>query len=78
MKKINKYRVGTLAGGAADCVYWDRVLAKECRIYELRNKEHIAVAAASKIMSNIVYHFKGMGLSKGMTLAGHDKRGPQL
>lgn len=81
MKKIveiNDYLLGTLAGGAADCVYWDRVLAKECRLYELRNKERISVAAASKIMSNIVYYYKGMGLSMGMMLAGYDKRGPQL
>jgi len=81
MKKIveiNDYLLGTLAGGAADCVYWDRVLAKECRLFELRNKERISVAAASKIMSNIVYYYKGMGLSMGMMLAGYDKRGPQL
>lgn len=70
--------IGTLAGGAADCVYWDRVLAKECRLFELRNKERISVAAASKIMSNIVYYYKGTGLSMGMMLAGYDKRGPQL
>uniref|UniRef100_A0A336LR91 Proteasome subunit beta n=1 Tax=Culicoides sonorensis TaxID=179676 RepID=A0A336LR91_CULSO len=81
MKKIveiNDYLLGTLAGGAADCVYWDRVLAKECRLFELRNKERISVAAASKIMSNIVYYYKGTGLSMGMMLAGYDKRGPQL
>ena len=38
-------------------------LGKECRLYELRNKERISVAAASKILSNIVYGYKGMGLS---------------
>lgn len=81
MKKIveiNNYLLGTLAGGAADCVYWDRVLAKECRLYELRNKERISVAAASKIIANISHEYKGMGLSMGMMLAGFDKRGPQL
>lgn len=81
MKKvveINNYLLGTLAGGAADCVYWDRVLAKECRLYELRNKERISVAAASKIIANISHEYKGMGLSMGMMLAGYDKRGPQL
>ncbi|XP_037953374.1 proteasome subunit beta type-5 [Teleopsis dalmanni] len=81
MKKIveiNKYLLGTLAGGAADCVYWDRVLAKECRLHELRNKERISVAAASKIMQNIAHEYKGMGLSMGMMLAGYDKRGPGL
>ncbi|CAF4874768.1 unnamed protein product [Pieris macdunnoughi] len=81
MKKIveiNDYLLGTLAGGAADCVYWDRVLAKQCRLYELRNRERISVAAASKLMSNMVYNYKGMGLSMGMMLAGFDKRGAQL
>lgn len=63
---INKYLLGTMAGGAADCVYWDRVLTKQCRMYELRNKERISVAAASKLMSNMVYNYKGMGLSIGI------------
>ncbi|KAK0085685.1 hypothetical protein PV325_004631 [Microctonus aethiopoides] len=76
--EINDYLLGTLAGGAADCVYWDRVLAKQCRLYELRNRERISVAAASKIMSNMVYNYKGMGLSMGMMLAGYDKRGAGL
>ncbi|KZC14130.1 PREDICTED: proteasome subunit beta type-5 [Dufourea novaeangliae] len=81
MKKIveiNNYLLGTLAGGAADCVYWDRILAKECRMYELRNRERISIAAASKLLSNMVYNYKGMGLSMGMMLAGWDKRGPGL
>ncbi|XP_026465504.1 proteasome subunit beta type-5-like [Ctenocephalides felis] len=81
MKKIveiNDFLLGTLAGGAADCVYWDRVLAKQCRLHELRNRERISVAAASKLMSNMVYNYKGMGLSMGMMLAGYDKRGPAL
>lgn len=81
MKKIveiNNFLLGTLAGGAADCVYWDRVLAKECRLHELRNRERISVAAASKIMANIIFNYKGMGLSMGMMLAGFDKRGPGL
>ncbi|XP_047120145.1 proteasome subunit beta type-5-like [Schistocerca piceifrons] len=81
MKKIveiNDYLLGTLAGGAADCVYWDRVLAKQCRMYELRNRERISVAAASKLMANMVYNYKGMGLSMGMMICGWDKRGPGL
>ncbi|KAF4529162.1 hypothetical protein B566_EDAN017685 [Ephemera danica] len=81
MKKIveiNDYLLGTLAGGAADCVYWDRVLAKQCRLYELKNGERISVAAASKLMANMVYNYKGMGLSMGMMICGWDKRGPGL
>ena len=38
-------------------------LGIQCRLYELRNKERISVAAASKILCNLVYQYKGMGLS---------------
>ncbi|KAI8504692.1 Proteasome subunit beta type-5 [Branchiostoma belcheri] len=56
----------------------ERVLAEQCRIYELRNKERISVAAASKLLANIVYNYKGMGLSMGTMIVGWDKRGPGL
>ena len=36
---------------------------KQKRLYELRNKERISVAAASKLLANMVYAYKGMGLS---------------
>ena len=63
--EINPYLLGTMAGGAADCSFWERLLARQCRIYELRNKERISVAAASKLLANMVYQYKGMGLSMG-------------
>ena len=34
-----------------------------CRLHELRNRERISVSAASKYLSNLVYSYKGMGLS---------------
>ncbi|KAF6039505.1 PSMB5 [Bugula neritina] len=67
-----------MAGGAADCSYWERFLAKQCRVYELRNKERISVAAASKLLANIVYGYKGYGLSMGTMICGWDKKGPGL
>ena len=51
------------------------MLSKQCRLYELRNRERISVAAASKLLSNIAYNYKGMGLSMGVMVAGYDKRG---
>jgi len=72
--EINDFLLGTMAGGAADCVYWERVLSKQCRLYELRNKERISVAAASKLLVNMVYNYKGMGLSMGVMIAGWDKK----
>jgi len=75
---INQYLMGTMAGGAADCMYWERVLSKQCRLYELRNKQRISVAAASKLLSNICFEYKGYGLSMGTMIAGWDKKGPGL
>ena len=49
-----------------------------CRLFELRNKERISVAAASKILANMVYSYKGMGLSMGTMVCGWDKKGPGL
>lgn len=73
MIEINPYLLGTMAGGAADCQYWERELGRRCRLYELRNKERISVAAASKVLSNMVYDYKGMGLSMGTMITGWDK-----
>ncbi|KAJ3316191.1 Proteasome subunit beta type-5, partial [Gonapodya sp. JEL0774] len=49
-----------------------------CRLYELRNKERISVAAASKLLANMVLGYKGMGLSMGTMITGWDKTGPGL
>ena len=76
--EINPYLLGTMAGGAADCAFWERNLARECRLYELRNGQRISVAAASKILSNYTNSYKGYGLSIGSMVIGFDQRGPQL
>eukprot|EP01100_Stratorugosa_tubuloviscum_P010501 TRINITY_DN4516_c1_g2_i1.p1 TRINITY_DN4516_c1_g2~~TRINITY_DN4516_c1_g2_i1.p1 ORF type:complete len:274 (+),score=149.66 TRINITY_DN4516_c1_g2_i1:122-943(+) len=76
--EINPYLLGTMAGGAADCSFWERELGRRCRLYELNNKERISVAAASKILANIVYYYRGYGLSMGTMITGWDKKGPQL
>ncbi len=47
----------------ADCQYWETYLGMHCRLHELRNRERISVSAASKYLSNLVYSYKGMGLS---------------
>lgn len=81
MKKvieINPYLLGTMAGGAADCSFWERELGRRCRLFELRNRERISVAAASKMLAGIVYSYKGRGLSMGTMITGWDKTGPHL
>ena len=53
-----------------DCQYWLAYLGIQCRLHELRQKRRISVAAASKILSNLVYSYKGMGLSMGTMITG--------
>ena len=76
--EINPYLLGTMAGGAADCLFWERNLGFQCRMYELRNKERISVRAASKLLANTMYSYRGRGLSMGTMVTGWDKTGPQL
>lgn len=76
--EINPFLLGTMAGGAADCQYWERNLGVQCRMYELRNKERISVRAASKLLSNTMNAYRGYGLSMGTMITGWDKTGPQL
>ncbi|KAK2753514.1 Proteasome subunit beta type-5 [Arachnomyces sp. PD_36] len=77
--EINSCLLGTMAGGAADCQYWLAYLGMQCRLHELRHKRRISVAAASKILANLVYSYKGMGLSMGTMCAGvTPQEGPAL
>lgn len=76
--EINPYLLGTMAGGAADCQFWETYLGMHCRLHELRNRERISVSAASKYLSNLVYNYKGMGLSMGTMICGWDKTGPAV
>ena len=36
---------------------------RQARLFELRNKKRITVAAASKLLNNICYSYRGYGLS---------------
>ncbi|CAI2292616.1 unnamed protein product [Caenorhabditis sp. 36 PRJEB53466] len=75
---IGDRMVATMAGGAADCQFWTRTVAKYCTLYELREKTPITVSAASKYFANVLYGYKGQGLSVGSMVAGYDKKGPQI
>ncbi|XP_022846480.1 proteasome subunit beta type-5-A-like [Olea europaea var. sylvestris] len=76
--EINPYMLGTMAGGAADCQFWHRNLGVKCRLHELANKRRISVTGASKLLANILYSYRGMGLSVGTMIAGWDEKGPGL
>ncbi|KAL3811487.1 hypothetical protein ACHAXA_010739 [Cyclostephanos tholiformis] len=76
--EINPFLLGTMAGGAADCSFWERNLGMQCRLYELRNKKRITVAAASRLLANTMSSYRGYGLSMGTMITGWDETGPQL
>lgn len=76
--EINPYLLGTMAGGAADCQYWQRNLGTQCRLHELAHKKRITVGAASKLLANTLYSYRGKGLSMGTMVAGWDPDGPGL
>jgi len=76
--EINDYLLGTMAGGAADCMFWERRLAQWAKLYELRHGEKVPVSAASQCLANFVCQYKGRGLSMGTMVTGWDKTGPQL
>lgn len=76
--EINKFLLGTMAGGAADCQFWERNLGRQCRLYELANGKRITVRGASKLLANTMFSYRGMGLSMGTMVAGWDANGPGL
>ncbi|ALC39629.1 maker505 [Drosophila busckii] len=76
--QINEYMLATMAGAAADCNYWDRVLEMEARLYRVKHGQQMPINTASRILSNVTSKYKGMGLSMGMMLAGYDPEGPRL
>jgi 20S proteasome alpha/beta subunit len=39
------------------------LLLLQCRLYELNNGKRITVRAASKLLSNTMFSYRGMGLS---------------
>lgn len=76
--EISDSLLGTMAGGAADCMFWEAYLSMQCRLYELKNGEKPSVAAASRMFTNLVYYYRKYGLSIGAMVAGYDKTGPNL
>lgn len=75
---INKHLLGTMAGGAADCFYWEKLMGLYAKGYELDNDKRISVSAASMYLSNSIYKYKGRGLSMGTMVCGYDGDTPKI
>ncbi|EJW03457.1 hypothetical protein EDEG_02222 [Edhazardia aedis USNM 41457] len=70
--EINSHLLGTMAGGAADCQYWEKVMGIHCKRYMLQENKRISAAHASRYLSNLIYNYKGYGLSMGTMVCGFD------
>jgi len=57
-KKFNFFKLGTLAGGAADCQYWEHYIAREARKYHLKHGEKLSVNAVARNLVNIMYNYR--------------------
>lgn len=76
--EISGKKLATIAGGAADCQYWEAWLSEQVRMFELRHGKEPSVAAASRMMVNLINHYKRYGLSMGLMISGVDEDGPHL
>ena len=76
--EINDFLLGTMAGGAADCMFWEKYVAMMCKVYELRNGERPTVSMASMMLASIMRQYRGYGLSMGTMFTGSDKHGASL
>jgi len=76
--EVNEFILGTMAGGAADCQFWESYVAMQCRLFELRNGERPSVAMASMMLCGIMRQYMGYGLSMGTMFTGSDKSGSSL
>mmetsp|Transcript_26625 Transcript_26625/g.54250 ORF Transcript_26625/g.54250 Transcript_26625/m.54250 type:complete len:225 (-) Transcript_26625:1995-2669(-) len=76
--EISPYLLGTMAGGAADCFFWERNLGSFCNLYELKNNHRVSISGASKILTNMIYKYRNSGLSMGTMIVGWDQNGPGL
>jgi 20S proteasome subunit beta 5 len=78
---ITKTSVATMAGGAADCYYWIKVLTFQAIAFSHKYKMPAQVKCLAKMLSSILREqkLKGLELSVGTMIAGWDDDiGPSL
>lgn len=74
--RVNKYLLSTMAGGAADCLYWEKRMGAFAKLYEVTNGRRLPVPAAVNYLRNCVVGKSG--LSIGTMVCGWDDNGPEI
>ncbi|KAG0436568.1 Proteasome subunit beta type-5 [Dictyocoela muelleri] len=70
--EISPHLLGTMAGGAADCFFWEKLLSIRSKEYELDYNERISVKAAAMYLSDCIYRYKNR-FSMGTMICGYEK-----
>ncbi|XP_034411236.1 proteasome subunit beta type-11a, partial [Cyclopterus lumpus] len=70
---IHSHLVITSSGSGADCMLWERILAREIRLYHLRHRRRLSICGTAKLLSLMLHPFKGTELCVALTLCGWDK-----
>ncbi|XP_029309250.1 proteasome subunit beta type-11a [Cottoperca gobio] len=70
---IHSHLVVTSSGSGADCMLWERILAREIRLYQLRHGRCLSIRGTAKLLSFMLHPFKGTELCVALTLCGWDK-----
>lgn len=70
---IHSHLVVTSSGSGADCTLWERILAREIRLYQLRHRRRLSIRGTAKLLSFMLHPFKGTEVCVALTLCGWDK-----
>ncbi|XP_068127641.1 proteasome subunit beta type-11-like [Hyperolius riggenbachi] len=73
---IHSHLLATTSGSCADTHFFARVLARECRLYQVRNGNMPSVRGAARMLSFLMRPFRGTDVCAAFTLCGWDRNGP--
>uniref|UniRef100_A0A4W5RVT2 Proteasome subunit beta 11 n=1 Tax=Hucho hucho TaxID=62062 RepID=A0A4W5RVT2_9TELE len=69
---IHSHLLVTTSGSGADYMLWERILAREIRLYQLRHGRRLSITGSAKLLSHILDPFKGTNVCVAATLSGSD------
>lgn len=70
---VHSHLVATSSGSGADCMQWERLLAREIRLYQLRHRRRLSIQGTAKLLSFMLHPFKGTDVCVALILCGWDK-----
>ncbi|KAJ8608524.1 hypothetical protein CTAYLR_005745 [Chrysophaeum taylorii] len=76
---FSRHVLGTMAGSAADCSHFIRLVSARAKLHELEEGERLTTAAAARVLATALRRQpRGLGLSVGTMIMGIDDGEPGL